>query len=140
MAITKGGDAQFAKPGADNSAAVDTFMAALEHPHKTAIAALSQPVLTSAPAIAEGIKWNAPSYRTTEYSATTHLRAKTGVGLILHLGAKARAHPDLQIADPESRLNWLARDRALLSFEDVAAVAAAANAVRAILRQWIKHV
>jgi hypothetical protein len=75
---------------ADTAQAVDRFMAALEHPHKPEIEALRQAICAVDPSIAEGVKWNAPSWRTTDYFATTHLRAKTGFGLILHLGAKAR--------------------------------------------------
>jgi hypothetical protein len=99
---------------ADTAQAVDRFMAALEHPHKPEIEALRQAICAVDPSIAEGVKWNAPSWRTTDYFATTHLRAKTGFGLILHLGAKARDMPDgrLAIADPGGLLKWLGKDRA----------------------------
>eukprot|EP01031_Cornospumella_fuschlensis_P007315 gene7315-9064_t len=65
-------------------------MTTLDHPFKAEIQTLRQAIPAVDPAIAEGIKWNAPSWRTSEYFATTHLRSKTGLGLILHLGAKAR--------------------------------------------------
>ena len=74
----------------DTTEAVSAYMAALEHPHKALVEALRRAVLGADPAIAEGIKWNAPSFRTHEYFATTHLRTKDGVGLILHLGARPR--------------------------------------------------
>ncbi len=62
-------------------------------------------------------KWNAPSFRTREYFATTNLRAKTGVGVILHFGAKVGeiAAGPKSIADPQS-------------------------AFQAVLRQWIAYV
>jgi hypothetical protein len=48
-----------------------------------------------------GTKWNAPSFRTTEFFATLNLRAKDGVDrvwLVLHLGAKVKDNAkDLQI-------------------------------------------
>lgn len=78
---------------ADTSAAVDAFMATLDHPHADAVQRLRALVLGVDPTIAEGIKWNAPSWRTAEYFATTHLRAKRGLGLVLHLGARARSMP-----------------------------------------------
>lgn len=126
---------------ADTSVAVDAFMAALDHPHAAAVQRLRALVLGVDPAIAEGVKWNAPSWRTTEYFATTQLRAKSGIGLVLHLGAKARALPDggLKIEDPDGLLAWPSPDRALLAFADLAEVEAREEAVRAVLRQWIRH-
>lgn len=127
---------------ADTTAAVDKFMAALDHPFKEEIAALRQTLVDVDPSIAEGIKWNAPSWRTTEYFATTHLRAKTGFGLILHLGAKARELPEgrLAIADPTHLLKWLGKDRAQVEFTTAADFSAKLPAVQAIIRQWIHHV
>lgn len=59
-----------------------------------------------------------PSFRTTEYLATMNLRARAGVGLILHLGAKVRELPagGLSIDDPAKLLTWLGKDRAMAEF------------------------
>ena len=62
----------------DTSTAVDALMRGLAHPHKPAIETLRRAILATDPSIAEGVKWNAPSFRTREYFATVHLRAKTG--------------------------------------------------------------
>jgi hypothetical protein len=123
-----------------SKAAVDSFMAQLEHPHKPAIEAIRQVVRGADPAIAEGIKWNAPSFRTTEYFATTHMRAKQSVGIILHLGAKVRDLPGVTIDDPEGLLNWLAKDRAMASFADATQVREQKTALEYIVRQWIRYV
>lgn len=64
---------------ADTSAAVDQFMASFDHPFKAETGTLYQALLGVDPSIAEGIKWSAPSWRTTEYFATTHLRSKAGL-------------------------------------------------------------
>ncbi len=88
IAMAQPKDRSSKKTSADTSAAVDAFMATLEHPHKDAIAALRDVVRGADPSIAEGVKWNVPSFRTHEYFATTHLRAKVGLGLILHLGER----------------------------------------------------
>jgi hypothetical protein len=127
---------------ADTTAAVDQFIATLQHPFKAELETLRSAILAAAPSIAEGIKWNAPSWRTTEYFATTHLRSKTGLGLILHLGAKARELPEgrLAIADPSGLLKWLAKDRAQVEFGSAADLAAKLPALRSLLRQWIAHV
>lgn len=85
---------------------VEAFLASLDHPFKQEILAVRQIILGADPSIAEGIKWNAPSFRTSEYFATFHLRAKEGVQVILHLGAKTRdsSASGVVIADPESLL------------------------------------
>src|SRR4051812_25090148 len=99
---------------------VEAFLAKLEHPFKQEILALRQILLGADPAIAEGIKWNAPSFRTSEYFATFQLRAKDGVQIILHRGAKKRADAaaGVPIADPGSLLEWLGSDRASVKFRD----------------------
>jgi len=127
---------------ADTSAAVDQFMAALDHPFKAEIATLRAAILAVDPSIAEGIKWNSPSWRTTEYFATTHLRSKAGLGLILHLGAKVRDMPEdgVAIDDPAGLLKWLGRDRAQAEFSSATDLAAKLPALQALLKQWITHV
>jgi len=120
---------------------VDAFIAQSTHPAKALIVALRRVVLAASPAIADGIKWNAPSYRTTDYFATTHLRAAKGVGLILHFGAKKNAISTTGVAipDPAGLLEWLAKDRAMVLLSDEADLAAKAPALQALLREWITH-
>jgi len=124
---------------ADTTAAVDRFMAESTHQHKDAIQAIRALILGVHPDIQEGIKWNAPSYRTSDYFATTNLRDKRGVGIILHLGAKVR-NETLAIDDPARLLSWLGTDRASVSFTDIDDVRLHAPAFQAILVQWIGRV
>lgn len=130
------------KPSASAPENVETFLASLEHPFKREILALRQLILGADPSIAEGIKWNAPSFRTSEYFATFHLRAKDGVQIIMHLGAKKRdtAVSGIAIADPESMLEWLARDRASVKFRDLKDIDSRRAAFADVIRQWIQHV
>lgn len=130
------------KRGASVPENVETFLASLDHPFKQEILALRQIILGADPSIAEGIKWNAPSFRTSEYFATLHLRAKDGVQVILHLGAKTRDNSTsgVVIADPESLLEWLARDRASAKFRDLKDIDAKRSAFANVIRQWIKEV
>lgn len=125
--------------GAAAPPGVDAFLAALEHPRKPEIEALRQVILAADPRVREGIKWNAPSFFTSEHFATFHLRAKDGVQIIMHLGAKVRetASTGVAIADPSALLEWLAPDRATVKFRDVADIAARSEAFAAVLRQWI---
>jgi hypothetical protein len=128
------------KPRAPALEDVEAFLASLEHPFKPEILALRQIILGVDSRIAEGIKWNAPSFRTSEYFATFQLRAKNGVQMILHLGAKKRDNGTVTIADPESLLEWLAKDRASVTFGNLKGLDAKRSAFAEVIRQWIKHV
>lgn len=125
------------KPASD----VDAFIATLDHPHIDAVRALRRVILDADPNVSEGIKWNVPSFQTTEYFATMHLRTKKGLGLILHFGAKKRADLTARadIKDETSMLTWLADDRAVVAFADVKDVKAKKTAFTAIIRQWITY-
>lgn len=125
-----------------STAEVEAFLAALDHPRRAEILALRRIILDADPSISEGIKWNAPSFRTSEWFATFHLRAKEGVQVILHLGAKRRegANPRAAIADPESLLEWLAEDRASVKFRDMNDVDARRIALKSLIRQWIGEI
>ncbi len=118
---------------------VEEFLTSLEHSHKPAILAVRE-VFLSVPGVTEGIKWNAPSFCTTEWFATFHLRAKAGVQVILHLGAKARAGNGITVDDPDGLLTWLGKDRASVVFADRADVAAKASCFTTLIRRWIEHV
>jgi Domain of unknown function (DU1801) len=126
----------------DTSRAVDAFMGTLEHPCKVGIESMRRLMLGVDPGIREGIKWNAPSFRTTEYFATTNLRSKGGIGVILHLGARVRRRPagGVKIDDPKELLKWLGKDRAMVEFSSSADLEKKAAAFRAVLRQWIRYV
>ncbi len=125
----------------DKAADVPAFISGLAHPHEAVILALRKIVLGVDRDIVEGIKWNAPSFRTTEDFATFHLRAKDGVQLVLHRGAKRRPDADtFSITDPSGLLDWRGRDRALVHFSDLKDVAAKKTALVRVLREWVKQV
>lgn len=117
-------------------------MASLQHPHKSLVEAIRRSILGIDPAIAEGIKWNAPSFRTVEYFATVNLREKNGVGVILHLGARARdLGPDgIVIDDPTALLKWLAKDRAMIVCADLQDFRAKQAAFEVVVNRWLVHV
>lgn len=127
---------------ADSTKAVDEFMRTLDHPFKKEIEAIRTSMLGTDRTIAEGVKWNAPSFRTSEYFATTNLRDKKGVGIILHLGAKMRDLPSgrMAIYDPMKLLKWLGKDRAMVAFENLDDFNAKKAAFKRIVQQWIVHV
>jgi hypothetical protein len=127
---------------ADSTQAVDELMSQLAHPFKDEIQAIRRTILGVDPSIAEGVKWKAPSFRTTEYFATTNLREKNGVGVILHLGAKVRELPPEGVAveDPRALLKWLANDRAMIVFKDMEDFLAKKAAFEDVIRHWIAYV
>ena len=117
--------------------AVAAFLRDLDHPLKKEIQTVRRIILGVSPAIREGIKWNAPSFRTTEYFATMNLR-QDRVWLILHFGAKVKDNTkSVAIADPTGLLKWLAKDRALVTFDDAKDIKAKRSALEAIIREWI---
>jgi hypothetical protein len=120
---------------------VGVFMAALKHPLKADIEKARQIILGAAPSVGEGIKWNAPSFRTTEYFATTNLRELARVQFVFHLGAKKRADlPEMKLADPAGLVKWLAKDRCLVTIGAGKELAANRAAFEAVIRTWIKYV
>lgn len=116
-------------------------MAELEHPLKAEIEDVRRIIREVSPAIGEGIKWNAPSFRTTEFFATTNLRARGEVQLIFHLGAKVRRDlKPLEIADPAGLVKWLAKDRCMVTVGAGKTVQTNGGALQAIVREWIAYV
>jgi hypothetical protein len=129
------------RPGGKPDADVDTFLAQLPPPTRALASALRRAVLGSDAAITVGMKWNVPSFCTVDYFATTHLRVKQGIGLILHFGAKKNAisTTGVEIPDPGGLLDWLAKDRAMVLFRDEPDLAQKTPALQALLREWIRH-
>jgi hypothetical protein len=119
------------------SADVEAFFKSLKHPSKSALLELREIILAADAAIAEGIKWNVPSFRTTEYFATLHPRAKDGIQVILHLGAKARGKSARGVGDPTGMLEWASPDRAFARFQDRDDVRSRRTEFQKLVRQWI---
>ncbi|MEJ1973095.1 MAG: DUF1801 domain-containing protein [Lacunisphaera sp.] len=130
------------KPPVAPPGEVDAFMATLKHPLKAAIESARQTILGVSPAISEGIKWNAPSFRTTEFFATTNLRSEKELQFIFHLGAKVRkVSPVIPLPDDAKGLvKWLAKDRCLVTLGPAKDVTKNRAAFTALVREWIKHV
>ena len=120
---------------------VESFVDLLDEASKPAVCALRQIILAADPGIAEGIKWKVPSFRTSEYFATMNLRLKTGIGVVLHFGAKKSdiSRTGVAISDPASLLVWLAKDRAMITFRDVDDITARRSTLTNLIREWIKH-
>jgi hypothetical protein len=119
---------------------VDAFLVELDHPLKSVVLELRNVILEAGPGISEEIKWNVPSFRTSEFFATMHLRARDRVGVIMHFGAKKRDVAGIVIDDPEAMLEWLSHDRAQLMFHDLDDLTGKRSAVTDIVRSWTRHI
>ncbi|MGX1915952.1 DUF1801 domain-containing protein [Streptomyces phaeochromogenes] len=118
---------------------VDQFMAALDHPQKETVEYLRAAVLGSDPGITEHVKWKAPSFlRTGEDRVTFQLRAKQGVQLIFHRGAKVKDdRTDFRFSDDSGLLGWISSDRATVTFQDLDDVKANEDAFVTLVRSWV---
>lgn len=124
--------------------AVEEMLRTTDHPLRAEIGEVRRILLDADPAIREGVKWNAPSFRTTEWFATLNNpgnpRARDRVMLVLHAGAKARGiTTEGKVPDPEGLLRWLGKDRALATFTDGREIRARRAALQALVREWIRH-
>lgn len=126
---------EVARSGTDD---VNDFMRKLEHPLKPELEAVRAIILGVSPKIGEGIKWNSPSFRAKEWFATINIR-KDAVLVILHLGAKVKDNSTggLTIDDPARLLEWLAKERAAIKFDNMQAIKSARASFANIVRQWV---
>ncbi len=118
---------------------VDQFMARLDHPLKTEIEAIRALILQANPSITEQVKWNAPSFcYAGEDRVTLHLRAKEGVMLVFHRGAKNKDTTGFAFDDPTGLMKWAAPDRALVTLRDMADVEARKTELADLVRRWVE--
>jgi len=125
---------------------VEKFLSELEHPLKKELLALRKVILDASPAIAEGFKWNSLSFRTQDWFATINVcgggrpprpKDPPTLRLVLHAGAKVRAKAGPKVRDPAELLEWLAKDRCIVTFTSAKDLRAKGAPLQAILREWI---
>ena len=119
--------------------AVEAYLKSLAHPAKKVVEAIRKIILGVDPAIREGIKWNSPSFRLDDWFATLNLH-KGQVRLILHTGAKVKSSNKTNVPDPKRMLQWLGKDRAMVTFEGEKDVKAKRTALADVIREWIQKV
>jgi len=117
---------------------VDAFLETLEHPLRDDVVRVRQLVLSALPDITEALKWNAPSFRTTEFFATFNLRSTDDVQLIFHTGARKKANPKKVALSPraEALVTWLDPDRALVTLSP-SRLATQRLAFTTLVREWV---
>ena len=118
---------------------VDTLVAALPEPSRTAMNTLRRLVTASHPDISEHVKWNGPSFCIDgDDRITVGLVQKGGVRAVLHRGVKARDATGFSFSDDTGLIQWAAPDRGVVTFADEGAVSANAEAFAAICRRWFE--
>lgn len=124
-----------AKPNAE--ADVDAFLRDLMHKRKDEIQAVRAIVRTANKKLVERVKWNAPSYGYDDDRITFRLQPKDVVQLIFHRGAKKRTDT-FDFDDDTGLLEWLADDRAAVTFKGPADIRAKKTKLAKLVRGWIK--
>jgi hypothetical protein len=122
------------------AAEVDRLMAELTHPLNARVEQLRAAILDSNEQIIEHVKWKGPSFcYGGEDRVTFKLYPADRIQLIFHRGAKVRSDSeDFTFDDPTGLLKWAAKDRAVVTFLDLAEVEANKAAVVAVVNRWIK--
>jgi hypothetical protein len=127
-------------PSTTPESPVEAFLRASTHPLTPEIERVRGVILGVSPTISEAIKWNAPSFKTTDFFATFHLRSTSSVQLVFHMGAKAKAtaQTGLEIEDPTKLCKWLAKDRCLVELGTGEALVSRLPAFAELVRQWLR--
>ncbi|MEO8067242.1 MAG: DUF1801 domain-containing protein [Flavobacteriales bacterium] len=120
--------------------AVTALLDANKHPLREEIDALRSTILAADKSITEGVKWNAASFRTSEWFATLNgPKQVKEATIILHAGAKVKGIVVKdRIQDPEGLIKWLGNDRGMITFTDAADIKKKQIALHAIVRAWIQ--
>lgn len=117
---------------------VEQFLSTLQHSRKDDIERVRALILAADPKLKEAIKWNAPSYGYDDDRITFRLKPGDRVELIFHRGAKPKATDGFSFADDSGLLTFLAPDRAMASFANRRDIDANADALQALVRNWMK--
>ena len=114
-------------------------MADLQHPLKAGLEQLRSAILASNEQITEHLKWNAPSFCYDGVDrATFRLQPGDRLQLVLHRGAKVRDDTaDFRFEDTSGLLEWLAPDRAVVTFRDLPDVEAREAVVVDLVNRWV---
>lgn len=115
---------------------------AAAHPQRAVIDTMRALIARAVPHATESIKWNAPSFALAEHFATFHLRAKAGVHLVLHLGAKPHSAVDMReaLGIKAAFLDWKGPDRAVVAVRDAAHLSTIQPQLARVIRAWAAHV
>lgn len=125
-------------PEPKGAAAVDAWLAGLDHPLKPVVAAVRTALAEAEPRLGQQIKWNAPSFTSEgEDKLTFNLRPKAPLLLIFHRGAKVKDNTDFAFADETGLIDWKAPDRGVVTIAGAADWAQNRDAIIGLARRWV---
>lgn len=122
------------------NAEVTELLDANKHPLRKEIDALRSIILGADKSIEEGVKWNAASFKTSDWFATLNgpKQVKEPM-IILHAGAKAKGLVlKDRIPDPQGLIKWLGNDRGQIILKDANDINAKQKALQSIISAWIE--
>lgn len=124
----------------NRSEEVDQYLRDLDHPLKEAVAEIRALILTSDEEITEHVKWNAPSFCFGgEDRVTFRLHPKNRLQLVFHRGAKVRDNAgEFAFEDRSGLVEWVAEDRGVVTFTDLADVEVRKATLVALVKQWVR--
>lgn len=119
---------------------VEEYRRGLTPPLLAMIDALRDIALGSYAGLTERIKWNAPSFAIGEEDRITLGIARNGaVRMVLHRGAKTKDSSDYQFDDRDRLAKWVASDRGVLIFDDVAEIETKRAALSDLCARWLTY-
>jgi hypothetical protein len=120
------------------SAALDAWLAALDHPRKAEVAFLVAIALAARPGITGHIKWNAPSFvYAGDDRVTLGLRPSGPLQIVFHRGAKARDAAGFAFTDDSGLIKMVAPDRGVVTLAE-GEIAAKAEALSGLIARWVE--
>ncbi|HYG37014.1 MAG TPA: DUF1801 domain-containing protein [Cytophagales bacterium] len=124
----------------NNNISVDDFMENLNHPFKSEIETVRKIILSANDQITEQIKWNGPSFCINgDDRVTFRLNPPKNIQLVFHRGAKVRTDTkDFLFDDPTGLLKWLAKDRGVVTFQDMSEITSRNNDLKLLVDKWVK--
>ena len=114
----------------NTSPQVDEFLAKLDHPLKAEIQVVREIILSTDDRMTETVKWGGPTFMFNGNMATINVKSKKFVNLFFQTGSL--------IPDRHGILEGDAAQVRTAHFNDMADVEAKADALRAVVRDWIK--
>ena len=119
---------------------VTVLLDANKHPLRMEIDALREIILSADKRIEEGVKWNAASFRISEWFATLNgpKQVKEAM-IILHAGARAKG-TDMKagMTDPTGLITWLGAHRGMITFASSKDIEMKQEELISVIRTWIE--
>lgn len=122
-----------------NAHSVEEYLQGLKHGRKNEVEAVREVILSVECGITERIKWNSPSFCIEgDDRITFRLQPNDRVQLVFHRGARKRDDSEtFTFEDSSGLLEWVASDRAVVTFRDLDDVKAKSRALKDLVSNWM---